>query len=158
MSEAPHIVPLDGGRFALRLSREERRILGDLPGQLRELLAAGDPSVERLFPPAYPDDPDHEEEYRRMVGEQLLEGRRAALEVVEATLNSRTLDEDQLRAWLGVLNDLRLVLGTRLEVTEDDDEPDDLENDPRGPELALYHYLGWLVAQAVDALGAADLP
>ncbi len=53
------------------------------------------------------------------------------------------LDRDQVDAWLGTLNDLRLVLGTRLEVTEDTplELPDD---DPRAQALLVYGWLGWL--------------
>jgi hypothetical protein len=60
-----------------------------------------------------------------------------------------------MAAWLGALNDLRLVLGTRLEVTEDSVEQDFPPGDPRRETLALYHYLGWLESQAVDALASA---
>jgi hypothetical protein len=51
------------------------------------------------------------------------------------------LDRDQVDAWLGTLNDLRLVLGTRLEVTEDTelDVPDD---DPHAQALLVYGWLG----------------
>ena len=154
MAEASRIVRLQRDRFALRLDRQERRVLAELPAQLRALIEARDPAVARLFPPAYPHDPDRESEYRRMVGTELLEGRREALEVMEATVRARELDRDQLSAWLTALNDVRLVLGTQLDVTEDMDETDLPDDDPRTPTLALYHYLGWLVAQAVEALDA----
>jgi Domain of unknown function (DUF2017) len=159
VSEELRIVPLPDGAFGLHLTRQERRVLRELPGQLRELLEEDGPSLSRLFPPAYPEDPDREADYRRMVHDELLKGRRAALEVMEASIDARRLDREELTAWLGALNDLRLVLGTRLEVTEDDEGsllPDD---DPRAPTMALYHYLGWLVAQAVEALAeGADAP
>ena len=41
--------------------------------------------------------------------------------------------------WLQVLNDLRLALGTRLGISEDDDEPD-LDDPEQQPRL-LYHWL-----------------
>jgi Domain of unknown function (DUF2017) len=150
--DEPRILRQDDGSFSLTLTRAERSLLRSLPAQLRELVDAEDPSTRRLFPPAYRDDPDREAEYRRMVHRELLEGRRRALEVVEATADARTLDEEQLTAWLGVLNDLRLVLGTRLGVTEDTAEEDYPAGDPRRSALVLYHYLGWLEAQAVEAL------
>jgi hypothetical protein len=151
VSEELRIVPLPDGAFGLHLTRQERRVLRELPGQLRELLDEKDPSLSRLFPPAYPEEPDREAEYRRMVHDELLKGKRAALEVMEASIDAQRLDREELTAWLGALNDLRLVLGTRLDVTEDDQPllPDD---DPRASAMALYHYLGWLVAQAVEAL------
>jgi hypothetical protein len=52
-----------------------------------------------------------------------------------------------------VLNDLRLVLGTRLDVTEEMDF--DLDpSDPSAAELAVYAYLSWLQEQLVEALAA----
>ena len=55
-------------------------------------------------------------------------------------------------AWMTALNDVRLVLGTRLGIEDDEDGADVPEDDPRAPAFALYHYLGWLVSQVVDAL------
>jgi hypothetical protein len=140
------------GRFELRLSSHEREALRSLPGQLRELLDSGDPALERLFPPAFGDDAERSDEYAGMVGDDLKAHHRSSLEVMEATIDARRLDEDQMAAWLGALNDLRLVLGTRLDVTEDLDPESLSEDDPRTPSLALYFYLGWLEEQVVAAL------
>jgi hypothetical protein len=144
------------GMFRLRLPREERAVLRTLPGQLRELLAAEDPSLARLFPPAYPDDDEAAAEYDRMMRQELIDGRLEALRVVERTVDADRLDEPELTAWVGALNDLRLVLGTRLEVTEEMSASRFDPRDPRAPELALYGYLSWLQEEAVTAL-AADL-
>src|SRR4051812_17522978 len=76
------------GRVQLRLPPEERDVLRGLPGQLRELLETDAPSLRRLFPPAYVDDPEHEEEYRRLMSDDLLRGRQAALNIVEATIDA----------------------------------------------------------------------
>jgi hypothetical protein len=144
------------GGFELHLPEEERQVLRALPGQMRELLGANDPSAGRLFPPAYDDDPERNAEYVGLVHDELVAGRLRALEVMEETIDAERLDEEQLSAWLGALNDLRLVLGTQLEVTEGDDGADLPDDDPQSPRYALYHYLGWLESQAVDAL-AKDL-
>jgi hypothetical protein len=54
---------------------------------------------------------------------------------------------DDVRAWLAFLADARLMLGTRLGVTEDDElEPDD------DPEHNLYLYLGYLQQSLVEEL------
>jgi len=139
------------GDFELRLSKQERTILRSLPGQLRELLGTGDPSLLRLFPPAYPEDPELDSEYKRLVRDDLMGQKQAAVEVMEATIDAKRLSEDQLEAWLGSLNDLRLVLGTKLEVTEES-TPDIPEDDPNVHLYALYYYLGWLQEQVVEAL------
>jgi len=138
------------GDFRLRLPEVERAVLASLPGQLRELLSTDDSALRRLFPPAYPDDVEREAEYRRLVREDLLGEHLESLRILEETVEARRLAEDQMTAWLGALNDLRLVLGTRLDVSED--EPDVEEDDPRARALALYHYLGWLQTEVIAAL------
>ena len=140
------------GSFQLRLPPEERDLLRTLPGQLRELLETDDPSLRRLFPPAYVDEPELEEEYRRLMADDLVRRRQAALDIVEETIDAEQVDEEQLTAWMGAINDLRLVLGTRLDVSEDMDIEALEDDDPLTPAFALYGYLGWLQEQIVAAL------
>src|SRR5207244_6793746 len=121
----------------LRIPREEREVLRTLPAQLREILPTDDPAVGRLFPPAYPDDPERSAEYRRLVRDDLLAGHLEALQVMESTLDARRLSEEQLVAWLSALNDLRLVLGTKLDVTAETYERGSPDEHPDGPRGAL---------------------
>src|SRR5438093_10268367 len=90
------------------------------------------PIFERLFPRAYldPTEEEAEADWQRFSHGDLLDGRRRALAAVEGTLASAevrrgrhelTLSEEQALAWLSVINDARLALGTRLAVTEDMD-------------------------------------
>jgi hypothetical protein len=150
----PKPIEPDGeGGFRLRLSDGERELLRTLPGELRALLASerDDPGLRRLFPPAYERDEEGEDEYRRLVAGELLEGRRAALRLVEETSGRDRLTAEELDGWLRALNDLRLVLGTRLDVTE---EVYEVEIDPAHPqayELSVYAYLTWLQEQLVAA-------
>jgi hypothetical protein len=138
------------------LTDEEREVLRALPGQLREILDADDPSLRRLHPPAYQDDPEREAEYRRLVRDDLLRQRLNALEVMEATIDAGSLDVEQMTAWLGAINDLRLVLGTRLDVTEEMYDEGIPPEDPRAASFALYQYLGLLEEQVVAALAEGD--
>ena len=55
------------------------------------------------------------------------------------------ISADRLYAWMTALGQLRLVIGTRIGVTEDT-EPDD------SPEFALYGYLSYLQEQVVEAM------
>jgi hypothetical protein len=132
----------------LRLSQEERALLVGLAAELRSQLGGGpsDPSLRRLFPPAYEDDHD-EQAYRELAGGELLDGRRQALDLLAATARSDRLSAEEADAWLRALNDLRLVLGTRLDVQEGT-----LLDSPQTPELAVYGYLSWLQEQLVAAL------
>jgi hypothetical protein len=143
------------GEVRLRLSRDERALLAGLVAELRALLdgAPGDPSLRRLSPPAY-EEADDERAYRELMGSELLDGRRAALDLVAETVDRKSLSAEQADAWLRALNDLRLVLGTRLDVREDTfaQEPD--LGDPHGHALAVYAYLSWMQEQLIEALSS----
>jgi hypothetical protein len=144
------------GDFELRLDPKERDILRGLPDQLRSLIQnedpTSDPAMARLYPPAYEDDPIRNLEFERMAGNDLTSQRLSSIAAMEASIDTDRLTEDQFLSWLSVLNDLRLVLGTRLEITEDMTENDFAPNDPRASTFALYAYLTWLVDAIVRAL------
>lgn len=142
------------GSFRVRLPAEEREVLAGLPAQLRDALDEGEPTLYRLFPPAYADDADANEEYAQLVGRGLLDGKLRALAELERTAHAETLTEDELGAWLGGLESLRLALGTQLDITEESYVSFD-PSDPDAPRLALYHWLSWLQEEVVQALSDA---
>jgi hypothetical protein len=145
------------GAYQIDIPGPQRELLRKLPLELRSLLESDHPSLRRLFPPAYPDDPERDAEYEAMVRAQLVASRKKSLDILERTIDAEQVDAEELSAWLSVLNDLRLFIGTSLDVTEEFFEEPILSDDPAGHALALYLYLGWLEEQAVEAL-AADLP
>jgi Domain of unknown function (DUF2017) len=151
-------------RVRVRLTQDELAVLRGLPDQLRGVLAEGrdEPVNQRLFPPAYLDlaDIDHDTEYQRLMHDDLVKEKLANLGLVTDTLARGStsvrrwtveLTDEEATAWLGVLNDLRLALGVRLDITEDFDGAVD-DTDPRAPALRLLSYLGWLEEQLLDAL------
>ena len=149
---AKRIKRVGPGRYRVAIPEPEQDVLRTLVPQLRDLLTTDDPSLTRLFPTAYPDDPERDAGYHALVRDELLERRFAALDALERTIEGGEVDEETLAAWMRSLNDLRLVLGTRLDVSEDD-HPGDLDpDDPRAPAWAIYHYLGALQGMVVDAL------
>jgi hypothetical protein len=139
------------GTYRVDLPAEERDVLAALPAQLREALDAGEPTLYRLFPPAHPDDEAANEEYARLVGPGLVDGKLLALSELERTAHSTSLDQGELGAWLGALESLRLALGTQLAITEETYGSFDAA-DPDAPRLALYHWLSWLQEEVVEAL------
>jgi hypothetical protein len=143
----------EGGSVELRLSRQEQLLLAGLVEDLRASLKGepGDESLRRLFPPAY-EEADDEQAYRELAGDDLLRGRLEALALVERTVGQQRLTADEADAWLRALNDLRLVLGTRLDVQEDTFLDELRADDPRAPALAVYAFLSWLQEQLVAAL------
>ena len=147
------------GRFDLDLPPEERTLLRSLPASMRLALTEGtpgdDPALARLNPKAYPDDNEFEAEYRDLVDNDLDAGRLAALDTLEATADAPTIDEPQLQAWMRAINDTRLLLGTRLAVTEDHAGREVPDDHPDAQAIAVYDYLSWLEEQVVDALAGA---
>ena len=141
------------GDFRLRLSDAERQLLRELPAQLLALLTADpeDPSLRRLRPTAYEDDAEAEDEFRRLMDGELLESRREALLVLVDTAARDRLTAEELDAWLRALTDLRLAVGTRLDVTEDTYAREIDPRDPQAYELSVFAYLSWLQDAAVEA-------
>ncbi|HEX6329910.1 MAG TPA: DUF2017 family protein [Actinomycetota bacterium] len=155
MTLRPRVRRAKGG-FDLRISSPELEVLRSLPGQLRALLAdgdpAGDPALGRLYPSAYLDDPGAAREFDRLTRDELTEQRLANLDTMERTLDARRVNEEELAAWLASINDLRLVLGVRLAVTEES-EPQDFEADEVAEaSYALYVYLSGLAEEIVETL------
>jgi hypothetical protein len=141
------------GRIELRLPKAERILLKSLPSQVAELIEAGDPSTVRIFPPAYPDDPDAEAEYKSIARSGLLDRHRRALQVIADTADAGLLDPEEAQLWLAALNDMRLVIGTRLGVTEDMGPPPPAD-DPTAPARAVYDYLTWLQQMLVEVISS----
>jgi hypothetical protein len=154
---------LRGGEVVARLDTAEAGVLGLLLDQLEQLLAAdaddlrGDPVLERLLPAGHRGDPELAAEYREMTESALRSGKADDLATVRATLppdgGEVRLDADQAAAWLRTSNDLRLALGTRLEITEDTEPPDDVAGE-LGQQLAVYYWLTGVQGSLVDALAA----
>jgi hypothetical protein len=145
------------GRYRLRLDPAVRSLLRSVPEQLLPILGSDDPMTRRLYPPAYvgQDNAKAEADYRQMVGGVLENHHRQALETLVETADAETLSAEELNAWLAAIGTIRLVLGTRLDVSEDMEEPEG--EDPRLPEFALYQLLSVLQEAIIEVL-AEDLP
>jgi hypothetical protein len=143
------------GEILVRLPEHERVLLREIAAGTRMRLAEGtaDPTLRRLFPPAYAD-PEREREYQELTRGQLVSGRERTLEVLESTVDQDSLSLEEADAWLRALNDVRLVLGTGLEVAEDLDWDAIDPADPHAPAYAMYGYLSWIQEQLVEATGS----
>ncbi|MGW2018963.1 DUF2017 domain-containing protein [Streptomyces sp. NPDC001927] len=131
--------------------------------------APSDPALKRLFPDAYADESEElrsaAADFRRFTENDLRSRKRQDALMVIRSLDGLTptgedsavlkLTADESRAWLGALNDLRLTIGTRLEVT-DEDESGELyrlpDSDPRKPMVMAYLWLGALQESLVETL------
>ncbi len=112
-----------------------------------------DPALARLLPDGYRDDPDAAGEFRRLTEASLRRDKVAAAERLLAALpgdgpGEVRLDPESTERWLSTINDVRLALGTRLEVSEEMAEPD--PDDPDAPAYVVYLWLTELQGVLVE--------
>jgi hypothetical protein len=145
------------GTYEWKLGPNERQVLSQVAAEFRALLAnetpSSDPSLQRVFPPAHPDDPIAELEYERSSGGALLAGKLQQLETFERCIAQKVLNEDDVLACMRAANDIRLVLGTRIDVSEGSTPADFVGDAETESTFELYGYLSWLVESMIDALG-----
>lgn len=157
---------------ALEITRLEAAHLSGLVSQFAELVdgavsADGDPAISRLAPDAY-ESAEAAQEFRKLTEADLLDRRRDDAAAVIATLIEASdipedpddpallescvirLDQQTAGAWLRTLAAIRLVLATRLGITETDDHRAD---DPR---FGIYDWLGYRLDGLVKALDGAE--
>lgn len=144
--------------FVFNIGPDERQLVARLLTELSQLLMgeSSDPRLIRIFPPAYhlADDAEADAEYQRLMREELVASRLSGITTVNDALQGPgPVGEETMIAFIQAINGLRLVLGTMLDVDEDDD-PDEIdEDDPLVGEHHLYNFLSWLLDWAVRALG-----
>lgn len=100
--------------------------------------------LARLLPDFTTEDADLAAGLRSLHEPVLIDAKREAVAVVLDTLPETggrvELTPGEADAWLAALNDVRLALGTALDVSED--LPEELAaDDPRGPHLGVYQWL-----------------
>lgn len=150
--------------WTLNIGEDEQAVVADLLGQLRTLLASDDdpdaptsPLLDRLFPNAYTaeEDAEKEAEYQRLMREELVASRLHQIESVAGYIASgegQTLDEGQVIALMQSVNAVRVVLGTMLNVSDDDVDEVPGEDDELEIERRLYAFLSWLLDWIVRSL------
>lgn len=132
-----------GDGIEVTLSPEERMFLGDVLPLLAGIGAPGkDPAADRLNVPVYLDDPDANQEWWRLMGQDLESARRADRAIFQKAVSSDEpviLDDEEADAVLRVLNEARLALGARfgLDVEADHDELPEASRQ-------VIDYLGWI--------------
>ena len=161
------VVRLKSGKFKIELADDHRRLLTQLIEQLRDSLTTttDDTNLRRLFPTAYNNDAKKDAEYQRLMRDELLESRLAAIDVaISVVAQDGEVSAEEIDAFSRSINSLRLVLGTTLDIAESDygspsdtqhsensDRDETSEADEYLIQKELYEYLGWLLEWTVSA-------
>lgn len=112
-----------------------------------------DPALLRLLPDVDSEDRGRSEEYRRLTERDLRESKLHSIRIALHSLGQFpapiTLDPDAARAWMRAMTDVRLVLASRLDITNDEDAERLLGGDTELGEtgeavLSLYELTTWL--------------
>ncbi|MFM7880016.1 MAG: DUF2017 family protein [Acidimicrobiaceae bacterium] len=158
---------LKNGNYKIELATDHRQLLTQLLEQLRDSLATttDDANLRRLFPTAYNNDAKKDAEYQRLMRDELLESRLAAIDVtIKVIAQEDEISAEEIDAFARSINSLRLVLGTTLDIAESDygsqsdtqqsensDSDEASEADEFLIQKELYEYLGWLLEWTVGA-------
>lgn len=133
---------------------------GELVGSDRDL---DDPAVARLTPNPYPEDAESALEFRAGTRGDLLDRRAADAEAVAAAVASLNdeidsmseesmhadrelrIPVDDVDAWLRTLTALRLVIATRLGISNEE------HHDPEDARFGVYDWLGYRLELLIEA-------
>ncbi|GAB4583567.1 DUF2017 domain-containing protein [Nocardia sp. IFM 10818] len=131
--------------------------------QIGNTVPPDDPRLARLLPDFHRPEPgspdadraDLNSALRSLHEPDIIESKVAAGLVILETLPPQggkiVLTPEQADCWLTALNDVRLALGTALDINPD--TPDQLDDDdPRAPSLEVYHWLTWIQDSLLQAL------
>jgi Domain of unknown function (DUF2017) len=154
--------------FAVDEVRVLRKVAGEVVALLTDGMDHGDPVVSRLFPDIYPERPEDSQEFRQYTEGDLKTGKIDQAGAILAALPDEgegevRLDGEAADAWLRAINDARLAMGTRLDITAETDLSAELDEailiDPgssRVFQLSVYAYLGYLQESLLNAIPEID--
>ena len=156
----------------LSIARLEGVHLSRLVDDFVELVSSGrdtnDPAIGRLTPNAYPEDADASRAFADITRDDILDRRVADAATVRSALDGFDVDMESLTeeealaprdviipdvdidAWLRALTALRLVIASRLEITDDD------QYDPDDPRYGVYNWLGYRLEGLIQAADDLD--
>lgn len=162
------------GKLVVTLDPAEVQVLADVVDQVRQLLAQRraeapsdpldaitgiqtapattptDPALARLLPDFHREDDELSGGFRVLYEPELITAKdRAAVVLLDSLPHGGgtvRLSEETAEAWLTSINDVRLALGVRLDITDDETEPDLERPELRGTGATMFNIYRWLSA------------
>ena len=134
--------------------------LAELVGITEDPQVPLDPAVARMLPVAS-DDPEVADEFRRYTERTLREMKIGHLKMAAVDIEAKNvvLNEEHAQAWAAALNDVRLTLGSRLDISSDADaEAVAAHDDWRKVQTVedymslVYNFVTWLQDTLMEAM------
>ncbi len=148
------ITPLEDGTFKLEIPKWQIKIFKSLTQELNPIISDRSNNLtSRLFPTAYQADTSANNEYELLTYKDLLQSHLDSLEALEKLSSNAELSEETLIKITQGVNILRLVLGTRLGINDDDANSSKANKDHPDHNLWLtFHLLGEIISIIIDAI------
>ena len=153
------VVRLKSGKFKIDLADDHRQLLTQLIEQLRDSLTTttDDANLRRLFPTAYNNDAKKDAEYQRLMRDELLESRLAAIDVtLRVVAQDDEITTEEIDAFSRSINSLRLVLGTTLDIAESDyGSPSDAGQSEKASICSAVISSSWAITLIATSIAAS---
>ena len=149
------ITPLKNGAFKVETPDWQIQIFRQLSQELKTVLSERNSYLTtRLFPVAYQSDKAANAEYEQLTHEELLQSHLASLELIEGISTDKEVSEHTLIKLMQGINILRLVLGTRLKIDDENSENSSEINEshPDHNLWLVFHLLGQTLSTIVDSI------
>ena len=149
------ITPIDSGSFKIDIPDWQIQIFHNLAEELQAIISNGNNHLtSRLFPVAYQSDRAANAEYEQLTHEELLQSHLASIKLIEEISNNAEVSESTLIEIMQGINILRLVLGTRLKIDDENSESSSeiSESHPDHNLRLVFHLLGQTLSTIVDSI------
>ena len=144
------IKKLSEDRYKLDLHPQIRQLLSDLKQTTLDHIEEGSPAAKRIYPIAYSGSAEMEMDFEKLTRKPLMNHHRENLALFESSLSKSVLTQNEVLAWIGSLNDMRLVLGTALDL--DEDQPSPSADDPNYEGYVIYDLLTYLQGVLIEEI------
>ena len=139
---------LENGNYQVAVSENEKDLISIISAEVNSFIQRRGGEVSRLFPSAYIDQPEAENEYQTMIHDDLVSAHTSALETLTKSLTKPEVMENDLVEMMRALNILRLFLGERINISEDNPS----ETDPSYDIWILFQIFGQMLSSIIDVL------